>query len=191
MGSEKPLRFCRYLELKENIPASRTPGEKTLQPGEPFLTCRAGIHPTLPALRALFTAASLGQVEMFSFTQCHRYRRGWVGAAPGEILPLHLTTCSAKRRKGESWGRPGPALPTKPCSFPSVQGEGGDSPGGRSAGKPAASSFCSRCDDPGGTALPCKLSEPSALYPCTPRSSLPWILRPPSASATSSAALQR
>lgn len=130
MGSEKPLRFCRYLELKENIPVSRTPGEKTLQPGEPFLTCRAGIHPTLPALRALSTAASLGQVEMFSFTQCHRYRRGWVGAAPGEILPLHLNTCSAKRRKGESWGSPWPCPPHKALWLPQRAGRGWRLPGG-------------------------------------------------------------
>lgn len=68
MGSEKPLHFCRYLELKENASVSRILGEKISQLIEPCLTCHAGIHPTLPALPALFMAASLGQVEMLSFT---------------------------------------------------------------------------------------------------------------------------
>lgn len=90
-----------------------TPGEKISQPTELYLACRAGIHPTLPASPALFMAASLGQVEMLSFTHSV--------STIGVVGLWQLTSCSAKAEKVTAAARPGPALPRK--------GEGGDSPG--------------------------------------------------------------
>lgn len=171
MGSKKPLHFCRYLELKENVSVSRILGKKISQPTEPCLTCRAGIHPTLPALPALLVAASLGQVEMLSFTDS--VTTTGVGGL------RQLTSSSAEGRKGESSGPPWPCPPHK--------GRGWRLAGVMEHRVPSCRLVLQQMGDLRGTAQPCKLSEPSELRRTPP---FPTSCIPPSASAASSAALQ-
>lgn len=105
---------------------------------------------------------------------------GWRSSAALTVSPRpvvglwQLTTCSAKR--GKTWKqRLVPALPS-----PQREREGGDCPRWRSIRRPAASPSRGRCDDPGGTARRCELSEPPELRSCTPRSSFPGSRIPPS-----------
>lgn len=184
MGSVQPLHYCRYFELKKNIPRysaghwGRRLHNQLCFVGHAMLAfiTACQLCQTWPSLRAS------GRWRYYSSFKCHCYRCGWFGAAPDKVLRCSsLTNCSAKRKKGQGCGSYWPCPPHEALWLPQCAGRGwrllgGD--GAQGAQLPAHGRFAADVMRRVGQSCPAKLSEPSGLPSYTPHSSLPWLLLP-------------